>query len=739
MKNIFKTLKVAASVAATSNEKTFLSVKDKLVAATVRLTTVLFTATVLVALVTSCAPPLDLTDYDWDVVNAAKDPARNSGEVARNFTPRASINAVDVGTGTDEYKIVAIEVAIVFPGEADILRDTITKDTLDFITFRTFTKAVDFGTVDTLLTAIPFTVGLRVGNIVRVNLTPSPGIDTGATFSNLIMRVDAKKYTYAQGLRLDIDQNGKIEDLYDDWYVQEIALDTYNYGIGTLITDYVGLGQLPVVLSLPDVIDVNISLEGAGHTTSATYNDFFFADNAETTNTNSWYVEIIDNTTQLTNLELAFYKDMLEVLAAGIKLQELNGGSWSEKAAASYDAATVSDSAGIIFKGVSFKHQTAYRVIWTGSAYTQTNNKYYGVNQRVYIDDAGDPTGALRYTRTEVVTSPVTVNNDNLLAFIPGGSEILAFIEFSMANFNVDGRNNVLKAKIVDGGSDQYFWNEITADKFKESFKIVYPFSDPSPEHSFDGNPRVDLIEVVIKDISYGRETDTTTTGNNVLYITLDPNFRLPSSFRLPSGTDNPSDNFNAVNAEALVSLAHIRWESDKEEYEAARENFNDDTIEWEAYQTNQAEWTNWQAYISSVFYEDLEDWDEDGGDPRPDPNNTGYTDQWPTWPNEPTQPTVLLPFPSFGSEPQIEDYWDGYWDYNDYASSTLGGIGSINYPNSGNEPPQASQEPIYKRLYIRANNGVGITNNLTGAGLESYVFGTADALYENFEFYGPL
>jgi len=532
-------------------------------------------ALAVIMVLAACAPEVEITEYDWTEVNAQFDPARQGNSVATNW-PSASIEEVFFKQTTatppadDPNGITGFEIAITInETRADILRKQVTQaDLAEFISFHHFTKAEKQSTnADTLGSAIPFTLEKTRGSTFIVKLTDT--IDTTKTFSNLVMKVDGKKYTYARGLRGDVDNNGKIEDIYDDQYTVQLSLSTYTQfdpadtSKPELITGYNAPGQnTSLSITLPSVSSLSIGSEVAAYTPTPNPpngNTFYFKGTEKTTNTNDWYFlnypggtlygssSADPNPAPTSAAILAYYKDLGDTYAKGIKLQKLVGETWTDVTTAVYDATFRDNSdlkavdAGkdgntyLVFKSVSFEHLVPYRIIWTGSAYTETTGTYFGVKQRVYINNSdaiGTPTGARRYTRTEVFgESNIMLNNNLKEGFIPNDFASIV-ISTSLYSCDSNDKNVVLKLELDDYYGEQFFWNKLDLATFKKSFQVY------STERNDNGITSADIINVEITNIDYKDEYDgggapvtaANPTGDNVVYIKLDPRYSIKTS-----------------------------------------------------------------------------------------------------------------------------------------------------------------------------------------------------------------
>jgi len=474
----------------------------------------------------SCSPEVEIRSYDWSEVNAPKNPLQNLGADGANV-PGPYFTITD-STTTPGGVITEIKVNITFDEEADVLRESITEanaaSILSFITFHTFSYATTPYIADTLSSAIPFAFDKRAGNVISVKLTSSIAT-IGGNYSSLIMKIDATKYTYDHGLRLDIDNNGKIEAIYDDVYFDERSL-------GGNIDNYTPNGQmgsLGIQLgSFPSITSYTASQTPPANPTIG--DGFFFTVSGTSTNQNT--VLFLDtnyntDTSAQATADNAFAKDVAEALAKGIKLQKWNGSSWADVATAEYVGQASDSTQGyIIFKNITFDHLATYRTIWTGSAYTETTNNYYGVKQRVYVYGNTNRTNAARYTVTEVAGSLLTAINTTLLPFYSGTPTTERY------SYDHENRNTVYRIELTGDA----FWNTVTQDKFIESFEVYYLTTNTAVNNS-----TTNRVKVGVSNISFKSELlpDATKTGDNVLYLTLDPNFSSTGkylTFRVNNG-----------------------------------------------------------------------------------------------------------------------------------------------------------------------------------------------------------
>ena len=683
----------------------------------VKLASLLITlAVIAVFIAVSCAPPLEETGYEWKDANATRDGTQNSGYSVNDYVPSANI----IGTPTysttagTTNTITSIDVTITFPARADVLRGAITKDSLGFITFHTFTKnATDDLKADTLSAEIPFTLENRTGNTVTVKLTTS--INTANAYSDLLLRVDGKTYTYDHGLKLDLDGNGKIESPYDDEYIIGLTIPntppSTGSGTKTVYSSYYKPGRIGSYdISISSVlsylsIDDYATAGDVPSNASTTPNTFYFTAKGESTNTNTLrvatigYITVTPAGSATTDERIAYYKDVGENLAKGIKLQKLSGTTWTDAGTAEYDGTAPTGNPAsyqtyIVIKNVKFDHLAAYRLIWTGSANTETTGNYYGAKVRLYIND-GD---ARPLNRTQVVGDEITPVNPRLSQFLPSYYFSYA-VTTAVYSYDSENKNIVLKVNLGDIG---YYWKNLALADFIKSFKVVYSKNGGSV---YEGT--TDLVYVDVKDIKFEAEGAIaappvgTEKGKNVLYITLDPNFVFDVNANVAyqnwlTNTRYPWE--AAYNAYQQYLSDYAQWTSQNTAYQQARNN---------AYNQWDTANNNWQAGYNT--------WLES----NPSGSEQDYIDD-----------------ASVAPRPNVDDY---------YAT--------VEYLNPGNppiDPGAPGNEPYYTSngtqwgtpiskgtdLYFRINDGISVSDNAT-TNPDVYIFGNPDNYaYEYFEFY---
>ena len=465
----------------------------------------------------SCQPVVELSDYDWGAVNAGRD-AELSPQTASDFAPTASITKTTY-TKDKATEISGFEIDIDFPSRADVLRGDINAASdIGFISFHQFTSATKAYEADTLGDAIPFTVENRKGKTVEVKLAKIIDVSDMSKVSNLVMRVNAKDYTYDHGLRLDIDSNGRIEDVYDDFYYQDISIG------GTANYNFTGAGtHMGVSIDLANSVNIQAAAKADDVPKDVAYNNFYWVDEATASTSSAVVVFSTYVYNEPSAEEAAFAKDVGDTLAKGIKLQKLNGTSWTDVGgAAVYEGITDNEGkaaktglARIVVKGVTFDHLGTYRFIWNGSEFTETSGTYYGVKQRLYVNGGNNSPDNRKYLLTEVAGAYFNTANGKLLNGVDFGN----IVDVSVHSYDHYYKNIVLK---LDLGAS-YYWQELGLDAFKAGFKIVSPAGGGTAS-----NNSTDLAFIDIVAIKYATEANDNPNikQSNVLYVTLDPNFK---------------------------------------------------------------------------------------------------------------------------------------------------------------------------------------------------------------------
>lgn len=496
------------------------------------LTKIFALAAVVLLAVVSCDPEADVSKFDWDRVNQSFDPDRNTSisgslpavvyEIHTTVPPiTTGITPATITTHKD------ILVKITFDAKADVLRETDIGSALtNFLSFKTVVRAdrtvsPDLGDVDNFSSDIPYEFVRRNGNDVFVRLTKEYTVDSqqptqpADNDSEIIYVIDSTNYTFANGLKVDTDQNGTAgEALYDDKYGlinTGATLPAGGYGQGT----FLGIA-LPGTQNWSFVIN-NISLL-----------DFSFSGGQSATILTT--VTAADTSSVFgggSALENTLRDEILQPFATSFAIQQYSGGSWSEFAESGRVAG------GDIFFSVRLEELTPHRIVWKGGADIKTSGSYYGMQQRIKITGY-DPVAysglTAEYIRAQSQLNgiPGIWNNSNNRTFMPLSSNPVTI--YSM---DANRRNVVLKFTVEPMRMAQIGPNpdnrEICGliETTKESFKFFRGnpvFSNPSAAG--------DEIEITAVQFTAFDDVCKQRGENDTVLITLDPSEEiLPGTY----------------------------------------------------------------------------------------------------------------------------------------------------------------------------------------------------------------
>jgi len=459
----------------------------------------------------SCSPDVSLSGFDWETANSRHDPA-NNGKID---LPTAAPHGTPTGTVAQKNG----KITFTFPREADFFKADVSGDKRyaledelkKFLTVHSFEKAgAGTFTADVLSSSgIPYKLfGVQpapgAGNaaykkIVTIELERDFSTTVGA-LSDLVVKISGQNYTYANGLKMDVDQNGVGGEAgYDDLYL-DVALE------GASVTGFVKPGDKEWTVTLNNVITGINNFTGTA---------------TETNNTANY---------QIATLGSFPSNDMRDavgaLVASGFKLQKFVNGNWVNDKDATYDSATGQ----IRITEVNYTHNVAYRHYWSGTPILTTTAEYYGVKQRIRVLGglyAPAPTEKReQYARKIAYTAANVCNNDGIRSYVSG---IAGLTEptFSVWSSDVDGRNAVIQVVFDEyfRSSTNYGISEFPLSAFQgedAGLKVV---------RSLTGNP---ITAANINDGGYSVVNVTKVeykvedfpiliTGFNRLYITIDP------------------------------------------------------------------------------------------------------------------------------------------------------------------------------------------------------------------------
>ena len=465
----------------------------------IKLGRLLIVAIVVMAVV-SCTPEAELTPYNWKDYNQQFDPS-NTNQTVQNFVVNADL-------GLSVPVLYSQEVDITFPASADVLRETnvrIESKLKEFLSFSHFTNpaAWTVGQTSTFAPIENWSFIRRNSNTVTVKIE-KPFV---AADSNVLLKIDGTKYTYARGIKMDMDDNGTAgEAVYDDFYAElSVAGSTntdiprYNQSLGWTINLLTPLGgsfitAVPTTLAF-DIGTTTISLSASDPDAAITERN-----NICNSFTSRFIVQKNNEST-------------------GWRWQDVSGTvSW------------VPEDNRFRFPQTTVEDMTAYRVVWNGSTIVSSANQYYGVNQRINIHGSG-----LKHGLPKVETDAGFYWNIDTHAFLP--QALIPDIMLSV-NRNSIGKNVVLEFELFTpvykpGGEDTtaYYFKEYTQDVFKSNFKIASTTSGTLDVNVFQDDANVSFIPISSVEFIRRDLPETGTSGFNVIRIALDPDYTFQTPY----------------------------------------------------------------------------------------------------------------------------------------------------------------------------------------------------------------
>jgi len=512
----------------------------------------------------SCAPEVDVSSYDWSG-NQQYDVDLGNSITVNNIWPDALTyvdHVTSITTGTPSVTTYTnLQFSLTFGSTADFLRaDDVGAELAKFLSFyrvnrsnkldaagtaietAAVSNAPEAGTLDTLSAPIAYEFVKRTGSTVTVRLTGATysSQDDAATVelsnrtkkSQIIAKIDGTAFTYARGLKVDLDNNGiPGEEFYDDRWLTGTGVTTY----GGVQYNNVALKQnlnWSFTIANLSALDGTLTFTGPNTFTAATLS--------------------------ATGSSVKQANAIRSAFAGSFKLQKFVSGNWTDASTAVYtpDATDADLNPGVIqFKDVTIEHLAPYRIVWKGSEDPTYATEFRGVKQRISINgtETITPTPSSKYLRNQ------TQRNGAYHVFVDGTKA--DFIHPDETTFDItpysyssDFKNVVLELEVgiidvprVDAQGDPvndpttsqqiidyYGLKEITSlATFKESFRIIYQKDGNNHKTVTVANvpSLTDFIEVDIIDVKFAKSPAATSKGvNDLIRITLDPNYKLNTS-----------------------------------------------------------------------------------------------------------------------------------------------------------------------------------------------------------------
>ena len=459
-------------------------------------------AAALVFTAISCAPEVELTERDWGAKTADKDAAR-----------------LDINTNIDEYRPSVIttdydngEVEIFFPDAADVLRTgnaAIDGKLKEFMTFYTYTKG-GTNAPDERGSSQDYDFVKRIpasgGEIITVKLSSDIS-------DNLVIKIDASKYTFAGGKKLGGTNDIKPGEPYYDVYI------SLQGSGGGPYSAFVNPYQLGNTLNITFNVD---SSSTAASTIKATVASL-----------------TIPGTAGLTDTEMDSF---LQGVAGKLKLQKYGDNGWENVAGIDCSPDSVTHTITVTFSPEEFR---PYRVEATGMNELPVL-RYFDVNQHVEVQGSGGNTNK-GYNRN-VVISDVYVWQPGNRTYVTGTDDL--FYGSEWATVDRDGRNAVLrvwfKALNIPRSSTNYYLGQMDPAEFRRNVKIVFREGGDQLDSGSLGTAE-DLCYINIENIEY--ESIFSDSRDDTLKITFDPQFNVKEFdndtvyFLLSPGFEYENDN----------------------------------------------------------------------------------------------------------------------------------------------------------------------------------------------------
>jgi hypothetical protein len=475
-------------------------------------------AAVAAFVVISCAPAPELTGVNWDDVNTKNDPNKNTPfpGYPEGFGLDGALSA-----GENAPNVITLT----FPEESDFLKagkTNIETKLGEFLSFHHFTKTADpvARKADSLGSPLEYIFVRRNVNDITVKLTKT----FEETDSNVIVRINGTKYTYAGGNKMDLVGAGiRGEADYDDLYM-EIELKDATGPSGFFGPRWVWDSSQNLYLGLGlnrgwnlELIPINTipAEEGVLSDFNVAYLDI---------NLNG----LAGDDAAITAIATA----VADQLKTGLKIQKYVNRSWSNVSAQptfTYDPET----GFIIGNTLTLEDLVPYRVMWEGRAPVITTLDYFGVKQYIAIvgDNTTDEYSRPSYPecyRTGKVYGPgdVWYDPDETGVNVSPTNLRIHSSDFLNQNVVIDVLFN--NGRGILDGSTTHWLKDFNHDKkkFRDNFKIAYYSGTGGSVNDFTS--RSDVVYINIKDfemLSFNPNNGAG-IGFNAVRITLDPAYK---------------------------------------------------------------------------------------------------------------------------------------------------------------------------------------------------------------------
>jgi len=472
-------------------------------------------AVITVLAVLACSDGVELTHRDFKEIRDAKNPKYDNVTYS-GYVPSFSSGGLTYVTSPNTPTETQREITITFPNSADILGKDITTAALkEFISIYTYTINTTppiYTEVSTKESDVDFEFVRRVRNaigygedvVIRLSTVPA---------KSFVVKIDATKYTFAKGLKLDYDgDNVAGEAVYDDVYSTITPSGAANTGYYTNprlgFSLSIGVSPSVATLTAQDITVANLNL--GSYSSASTKSQ---------------------------------QKTIIEALIPKIKLQKYDAAAktWTDVGTVkSVDSDPTSTTSGSWFLAVNATPQDGdiYRTYAAGMKNLTTADTYLGVKQKIRVSGGSwYGVSSSSYNYNTVISDLRTFSNPDRInqSSTPVDSSYPINVSSDASGKNVKLEIYFKSIDVTNSGppptTTTYWLRELNAETFKKNVKLVYNRSNSGSEISSLGSMTLgDLVFIPVKEVKYDSNNPknlATAPGTNRITITLDPSYQI--------------------------------------------------------------------------------------------------------------------------------------------------------------------------------------------------------------------
>jgi hypothetical protein len=489
-------------------------------------------AAVAAFVVLSCQLEPKLSNVKWEDTTSKFDPSRNTSPEQPygwelSIAPESDFDGFFTGADMNH------ELTITFPENSDFLKAAskaqVESRMREFLSFHHFTKATApiAGKADTLGSPLAYTFVRQNLNVITVRLTKT----FVPSDSSVIMKIDATKYTYGGGFKVDQVNRGKGgEAFYDDGYIEFYVHDSDPDPDEpvTSLSGFVPPGNRGWAVGLfPITTDKN-----ADDVWIKTPKDYVVA----AMDLSGIYGETAQEVT-------AIYTAVGNQLASGFKIQKFTNGAWNDVSGPTFrfDPPSLDDDYPVgtfVVNNLTLEELVSFRVVWSGTAPVLSSAKYFEVNQYIKIIGVNTPYDPEEgvYWHPSYYQAGTVFGPADEVSFFDGWDGIP--IQYGVFSKDFRNQNVVIdvlfnRSRGIVNGSLTSWLKDFNNDKqkFRDNFKLAYYSDDPYGNYSTanDFASRTDVVYIPIRDFEMRsfNPNNTAGVGLNSVRITLDPAYKL--------------------------------------------------------------------------------------------------------------------------------------------------------------------------------------------------------------------